>query len=171
MTNTIGEHCKSLKKSGYKVSEIAKKLGIHVTAVYYHTNPKRKKQSIERSTARRIENKIHAVAYKGGKCERCGYYRCNHVLTFHHKNPYKKDLIVAGTTLSWERVKKELDKTIMLCSNCHIEFHADAWGQEELDKFELKFYPAGINTGKNLLPLSKRRRKYDPILKECQLPS
>lgn len=155
---TIGEQVKILKNVGMKTSDIARELNIHVTSVYYHIDPDRKKANIARSTKRRIENKIFAVKYKGGKCSKCGYNRCNDALVFHHKNPYEKDLIIAGTTLSRERVRLELDKTILLCSVCHIEFHAGLWTQEELNTFGLKFYPIGINTGRKILSPSKGKR-------------
>ena len=67
-----------------------------------------------------------AVAYKGGKCNRCGYNRCIEALEFHHENPSQKDFNISskGYTRSWERVQKELDKCVMLCANCHRELHA-----------------------------------------------
>jgi predicted HNH restriction endonuclease len=36
--------------------------------------------------------------------------------------------------VSWQRVKDELDKCILLCSNCHAELH----DQEILEKYEIK---------------------------------
>jgi hypothetical protein len=27
------------------------------------------------------------VEYKGGKCQKCGYDKCERALTFHHRNP------------------------------------------------------------------------------------
>ena len=68
-----------------------------------------------------------AVAYKGGKCERCSYDRCIEALDFHHRDPTKKDFGVSskGYTRSWKRVQEELDKCVMLCANCHRETHAE----------------------------------------------
>ncbi len=66
-----------------------------------------------------------AVKYKGGQCANCGYKKCIQVLEFHHLNPNKKDFGISakGYARSWEKVKKELDKCIILCANCHREIH------------------------------------------------
>lgn len=66
-----------------------------------------------------------AIAYKGKKCERCGYSRCQEALEFHHRFG-RKDFGISskGYTRSWKRVKHELDKCILLCANCHREIHA-----------------------------------------------
>ena len=68
--------------------------------------------------------KSFAVAYKGGKCERCGYDKCLASLDFHHRNPDEKEHNPSDM-MDWskDRVKKELDKCSILCSNCHREEH------------------------------------------------
>ena len=70
------------------------------------------------------QNKIKAVEYKGGKCIICGYNKCMRSLSFHHRNPKTKDLDW-NKMRSWniEKIKKELDKCDLLCSNCHGEIH------------------------------------------------
>lgn len=74
--------------------------------------------------ARRFSLKVKAVAYKGGKCERCGYDKCLRALTFHHTDPSTKMFSVSGSHCrSWESVKTELDKCSILCANCHNETH------------------------------------------------
>jgi hypothetical protein len=67
------------------------------------------------------------VVYKGGKCERCGYDRYIGALDFHHIKPSEKDFCIAhrGNTKFDERIRKELDKCSLLCSNCHREIHND----------------------------------------------
>ena len=66
-----------------------------------------------------------AVEYLGGRCESCGYDKCIAALEFHHKDPSKKDFSVStdGTTKSWEKLKAEIEKCSLLCSNCHREEH------------------------------------------------
>ena len=69
--------------------------------------------------------KQDCVSYKGGKCESCGYDKFLGALEFHHKDPKEKDFPINQSRL-WrldERVKRELDKCILLCSNCHAEEH------------------------------------------------
>ena len=70
--------------------------------------------------------KAQAVAYKGGKCERCGYAGCAAAFDFHHTNPEEKDFKISGSSRSFARVKVELDKTVLLCARCHREVH-DEW--------------------------------------------
>jgi hypothetical protein len=86
-----------------------------------------KKCSVEAVSKRRKNLKEQAVKYKGGKCEKCGYFKCISALEFHHTDSTKKDFGIAanGNTRSWEKMKVELDKCIMLCSNCHREVHED----------------------------------------------
>lgn len=75
---------------------------------------------------RRFALKVRAVEYKGGSCENCGYDKCLRALTFHHKDPSQKDWQISGNHCrKWESIKQELDKCVMLCSNCHAEVHAD----------------------------------------------
>lgn len=67
-----------------------------------------------------------AIAYKGGICQCCGYNKYIGALEFHHINPDEKDfgISVKGYTRSWENNKRELDKCVLVCSNCHREIHA-----------------------------------------------
>jgi hypothetical protein len=67
--------------------------------------------------------KLRAVAYKGGCCQICCYSRSLRALQFHHLNPDKKDFTVSSVCKSWKTIKKEIDKCILLCSNCHAELH------------------------------------------------
>jgi len=66
-----------------------------------------------------------ALEYKGNRCAICGYSKCLKALEFHHLISDKKDFGISekGYTRSWEVIKKELDKCILLCANCHREVH------------------------------------------------
>lgn len=68
--------------------------------------------------------KLQCVEYKGGKCIKCGYNNHYSVLDFHHLDPSKKDFTISRSNMSFENLKHELDKTVLLCANCHREFHA-----------------------------------------------
>ncbi len=48
----------------------------------------------------------------------CGYNKSMRSLHFHHKDPSKKDFGISRVTLKWDKIKPELDKCILLCSNC-----------------------------------------------------
>lgn len=65
-----------------------------------------------------------AIEYKGGKCEICGYRKCNAALEFHHINMQEKEFTISKVrTLSLDVIKPELDKCMLLCANCHREQH------------------------------------------------
>lgn len=74
---------------------------------------------------RRKKVRLMAIEYGGGKCQICGYMKCNRALSFHHKDPSKKDfgLSASGLTRAWTKTQKELDKCILVCANCHMEIH------------------------------------------------
>lgn len=62
------------------------------------------------------------------KCKKCGYDKCGASLEFHHINPEEKDekissLMVHRYDLNNSDIQAELKKCIVLCSNCHHEFH------------------------------------------------
>lgn len=81
---------------------------------------------IDAVNKRRRILKQKAVEYKGGKCIKCGYNKYVGALEFHHIEGEKDfGISAAGTTKSWEKIKKELDKCIIVCSNCHKEIHGD----------------------------------------------
>ena len=81
----------------------------------------RTKYSIERSKA----IKTKAVEYLGGKCAHCGLIDDVCVYDFHHLDPSKKELSFGNRGgLSFDKLKPELDKCILLCANCHRKVHS-----------------------------------------------
>jgi predicted Zn-ribbon and HTH transcriptional regulator len=82
----------------------------------------------QQTIARGRENRKQYLLYKGGKCERCGYKACQDALEFHHQNPKEKDPTFKSVRYwGFEKAKFELDKCLLLCSNCHREKHAGIW--------------------------------------------
>lgn len=84
------------------------------------------KKSIAVLTWRR-KTKDRMVAAMGGKCQICGYNRCNDSLEFHHIDPLEKTFTFAGIRANpkkWEQICDELEKCILLCANCHREVEA-----------------------------------------------
>jgi len=70
------------------------------------------------------KRKEDAINYKGGACSRCGYNKFYGALEFHHRNPNEKDAEWKKIKLwPWEKIKIEIDKCDLLCSNCHKEVH------------------------------------------------
>lgn len=74
---------------------------------------------------RREKLKTLSIEYLGGCCQHCGYNKFAGALEFHHKDPTQKDFGISssGHTRSWEKIKVELDKCLLLCANCHREEH------------------------------------------------
>jgi 5-methylcytosine-specific restriction endonuclease McrA len=76
-------------------------------------------------TRKRRNLKIDAVAHMGGECQDCGYSKCTAAMEFHHLDGIKEFAISGnGSTISWEKMKEELKKCVLLCSNCHRERHS-----------------------------------------------
>lgn len=74
---------------------------------------------------RQLAQKQRAIEYKGGKCYVCGYNKYYGALEFHHLNPDTKEFSISELrTYTWNRLKIELDKCMLLCRNCHAEIHA-----------------------------------------------
>jgi len=80
-------------------------------------------------------NKIHRnqkkkmakrfLLFKG--CLVCKYKKCDRALDFHHLDPKIKNRAVSRMIYenhSMKRFREEIRKCIVLCANCHREFHA-----------------------------------------------
>jgi predicted HNH restriction endonuclease len=67
---------------------------------------------------------------KGKKCVICGWNKHPEILQFHHKDRTKKMFTIGNikvtertTPKNRELVKKEIDKCLLLCPNCHALLH------------------------------------------------
>lgn len=90
-----------------------------------------------RNSRQRLKDKL--VAYKGGKCEICGYDKCINALEFHHLDPTEKEFSIAnGNAIAFEKAKKEVDKCILVCANCHREIHFNLNTEQYVKEEELK---------------------------------
>ena len=78
------------------------------------------------ATARVVKAKQDKAYEKyGSACKICGYDKCTRALDFHHLDPSVKEVEPSKVfSRSWEKIQLELDKCILLCSNCHREVHA-----------------------------------------------
>ena len=59
-------------------------------------------------------------------CSVCGYCKCARALEFHHNSD--KEFGISNAIkykYGLKRLKKEMDKCILLCSNCHRELHEE----------------------------------------------
>lgn len=80
------------------------------------------------STQKSIENKLKMIEFKGNQCKNCNLHiEDSHysVFDFHHRDLSSKDVNLSGIKKwSWNKIKIELDKCDLLCSNCHRIEHA-----------------------------------------------
>lgn len=77
------------------------------------------------SSKRIFDIKLKAIEYLGGKCKDCGLIDIPCVYDFHHLDPSKKEFTFAKKKgFAFETIKSELDKCILLCSNCHRKRHS-----------------------------------------------
>lgn len=77
-----------------------------------------------KASEKRRRLKERAVAYLGGACRVCGYARCSSAFDFHHVDDRTKDFNISDRRSWTEALQRELDKCVLLCSNCHRETHA-----------------------------------------------
>jgi len=74
-----------------------------------------------------ITKKIDSIIYKGSKCVDCEISYPDEpyvIFDFHHRDPTQKDVDWSKLKLRTEdKIKKELDKCELLCSNCHRKRH------------------------------------------------
>lgn len=76
-----------------------------------------------------VKRKIKYVEYMGGECQHC-HTKLNDtnyvIFDFHHIDPSTKELDWSKLRLlSDDKIKSELSKCILLCSNCHRLAHAN----------------------------------------------
>lgn len=69
---------------------------------------------------RRDKRKDMLVEKFGDKCHDCGdtFHKC--MYDFHHTNPLEKKFEIApALDRNWDTILEEIEKCVMLCSNCH----------------------------------------------------
>lgn len=83
------------------------------------------KKTSQWTQAWRKRTKVKIVEYLGGKCCICGYDKCYAALDCHHTRGKKESHIanMLACCTAWEKIKKELDKCVLVCRNCHAEIH------------------------------------------------
>lgn len=88
----------------------------------YHKN-KSSWQATHKKTAVEKQNKIIEIKEQSNGCCKCNEKRY-YLLDFHHLDPSKKLFQIAqGGDKGWDKVLEEIKKCILLCKNCHCEFH------------------------------------------------
>ena len=124
---------------------------------------------------RGLKRKLEMIQFLGGCCNQCKYNKNMSALEFHHLDPSKKDFQldvrkIANTNL--ESLKKELDKCILLCANCHREKHnpgLDKSNYDNLLKVEISEISkkSFLNPGGTICPICKNKFKTITGKKYC----
>ena len=110
-----------------------------------------------RMLARQREHKRVLVSEFGGNCERCGYNKHPQILTFHHRIREEKVFGVGERLSSHLNIlRKEARKCVLLCLNCHGEFHLGFWILQELPPREFE------------LPEIEEKETFAPVCEFCR---
>ena len=67
---------------------------------------------------------------KCGRCNKTSKWGMS-FFEWHHIDPSIKEYTISElmkSNYSWEKVKKEIDKCILLCPDCHKLIHLETWG-------------------------------------------
>ena len=144
---TISDIVRPLNLGGNSIKKLTPELIEEIQAKYneignlkkvvklYHISFERLSKVIKHGKKKKVSNteaveswrkrkKKALVEYKGGKCQCCGYSKCIEALEFHHLDPNIKSFTISGKSKSFNSLKSEVDKCILVCSNCHKEIHA-----------------------------------------------
>lgn len=89
----------------------------------------------EKVTKWRETTKKRIVESFGGECCICGYNKFYGSLALHHINPDEKKFSLSGARAnpkSWLKIVNELRKCVLICNNCHAEYHAGLIDHEQI---------------------------------------
>jgi hypothetical protein len=102
-----------------KTCEVAGEINFYKTQKWYC------KTCWNKKTAQAGKDKVsHLKSEYGGKCVKCGYDKCVDALEFHHVDPTVKEFHLGEARgRNIKTLKKELEKCILVCRNCHTEIH------------------------------------------------
>ena len=117
----------STQKDGYqKYCKSCKKIS---DKKWYKDNPSVWKKTNQDRNIKIKNLLLNFRQYLGGKCKKCGESR-DHLLDFHHISPLDKVDTISNILIYYGYSKKaikkaqnEVDKCLLLCANCHRDFH------------------------------------------------
>lgn len=97
---------------------------------------KNKKQYLERNKKARKERRQWLNRIKAVPCQDCGLIYPYYVMDFDHRDPTRKLAPVSKLiTWSWKKLKEEVVKCDLVCSNCHRErTYQRAYGRRRVSK-------------------------------------
>ena len=89
---------------------------------------------LDRQEARNLRRSLYYAKANQQKqqigCAICRYNKYGAVLEWHHKNPIEKDfnpgdMMKNSSLKAWYAYQEEIKKCILLCANCHREWHIE----------------------------------------------
>lgn len=109
----------------------------------------------------RIQRKKNLILAFGGKCQICGYNKCDSAFDLHHINSFEKEFSFSqsNTYANLNKLIEEAEKCALLCSNCHREIHSGLYNSLNLKSSFDKF-----------LFVSFYKRKEEIICETCGSP-
>ena len=188
-----GRGIKNQKVDPTKLSknELAEKFNVDPCTILRALNKGKTSTQIKRDT---IIKKLRTEAvrkamidYKGGVCSHNGhgYNKCPQALDFHHVKKAEKEIdfsrMLAGGQITKffdedsnvvlpPYILKELDKCILVCSNCHREIHAEQ-RKLELPPLFLKEYSITMRKGRPTKERAKQIRVFEKAMLNANCPN
>jgi hypothetical protein len=108
----------------------------------------------------RQRTKERIIQSFGGSCGICGYDKCQASLDLHHINPQEKEFGLGGiraNPMAWHKIVNELRKCVLLCKNCHGEFHTGLFDiPTDIRRFDESF-----TNYKELIAADQRKHYYN----------
>ena len=129
-----GEKIKQLRSQGKSYRQIQAEIKCSRSLISYYLNPEGKTKNSARKNKNRFRIKSEYRQRLGAKCQICAYNKCQNALHFHHVNPSKKKFAISDSLrkkYTQQEIDDEINKCVLVCSNCHTEIHSGLIKLEE----------------------------------------
>ncbi len=110
-------------------------MGKHLSSAESKVRRKSKRNFTRRKQALNVREYIAGVKSDG--CSICGYRKCISAIEFHHVDGEKNFELSSTSSRSLSQICDEIDKCIVVCSNCHREIHSEQIGFVNRDKSDV----------------------------------
>ena len=112
----------TLRQQGKTYTEIQKELGCSKGTISYHLGPGQKEKNVARRRVNKEKLRVHVQQLKQDTpCADCGENYPYYVMDFDHlrDKSFNISRFVREMGGTLEKLKKELEKCEVVCSNCH----------------------------------------------------
>lgn len=105
---------------------------------YYEANKEYHQQCVKQNSKKLREERYRVLNTFKDKCLNCNESNpC--CLVFHHIDPKEKEIDVSILIArQWHRMLDEIEKCLLLCSNCHMKLHAGRFEINQLMMEQMK---------------------------------